>query len=342
MVALKPQDAERTLTRLAPEVRLVLIYGPDSGLVAERARKLAESSVSDAEDPFLLVKLDGDLVASDPARMADEVATIGMFGGRRVVWVRPGSKNLAGIAEIALDSEGGDTLVIIEAGDLQKSSPLRTLCEKSKRALAVPCYLDEGRDLASLVDEAFRNAGIGVSRETRQILIESLGGNRLASRAEIEKLLLYLDGKSRVEPEDIEAILSNVADFKADMLVDAAYAGRLHEADALFRRLLAEGGAITPLLSALIRHGLALIPQAEAVSRGQSPAMVAENWRSLFFKRRASAKQQLQLWDPDRLRSMVERLQRTVLETRRNPALDEALASRAVLDIARTAKRFHR
>lgn len=342
MVALKPQDAERTLTRLAPEVRLVLIYGPDSGLVTERARKLAESSVSDAEDPFLLVKLDGDLVASDPARMADEVATIGMFGGRRVVWVRPGSKNLAGIAEIALDSEGGDTLVIIEAGDLQKSSPLRTLCEKSKRALAVPCYLDEGRDLASLVDEAFRNAGIGVSRETRQILIESLGGNRLASRAEIEKLLLYLDGKSRVEPEDIEAILSNVADFKADMLVDAAYAGRLHEADALFRRLLAEGGAITPLLSALIRHGLALIPQAEAVSRGQSPAMVAENWRSLFFKRRASAKQQLQLWDPDRLRSVVERLQRTVLETRRNPALDEALASRAVLDIARTAKRFHR
>lgn len=342
MVALKPQDAERTLTRLAPEVRLVLIYGPDSGLVAERARKLAESSVSDAEDPFLLVKLDGDLVASDPARMADEVATIGMFGGRRVVWVRPGSKNLAGIAEIALDSEGGDTLVIIEAGDLQKSSPLRTLCEKSKRALAVPCYLDEGRDLASLVDEAFRNAGIGVSRETRQILIESLGGNRLASRAEIEKLLLYLDGKSRVEPEDIEAILSNVADFKADMLVDAAYAGRLHEADALFRRLLAEGGAITPLLSALIRHGLALIPQAEAVSRGQSPAMIAENWRSLFFKRRASAKQQLQLWDPDRLRSVVERLQRTVLETRRNPALDEALASRAVLDIARTAKRFHR
>lgn len=342
MVALKPQDAERTLTRLAPEVRLVLIYGPDSGLVAERARKLAESSVSDAEDPFLLVKLDGDLVASDPARMADEVATIGMFGGRRVVWVRAGSKNLAGIAEIALDSEGGDTLVIIEAGDLQKSSPLRTLCEKSKRALAVPCYLDEGRDLASLVDEAFRNAGIGVSRETRQILIESLGGNRLASRAEIEKLLLYLDGKSRVEPEDIEAILSNVADFKADMLVDAAYAGRLHEADALFRRLLAEGGAITPLLSALIRHGLALIPQAEAVSRGQSPAMVAENWRSLFFKRRASAKQQLQLWDPDRLRSVVERLQRTVLETRRNPALDEALASRAVLDIARTAKRFHR
>ena len=245
MVALKPQDAERTLTRLAPEVRLVLIYGPDSGLVAERARKLAESSVSDAEDPFLLVKLDGDLVASDPARMADEVATIGMFGGRRVVWVRPGSKNLAGIAEIALDSEGGDTLVVIEAGDLQKSSPLRTLCEKSKRALAVPCYLDEGRDLASLVDEAFRNAGIGVSRETRQILIESLGGNRLASRAEIEKLLLYLDGKSRVEPEDIEAILSNVADFKADMLVDAAYAGRLHEADAETRveTFLLEGGA---------------------------------------------------------------------------------------------------
>lgn len=342
MVALKPQDAERTLTRLAPEIRLVLIYGPDTGLVSERARKLAENTVSDAADPFLMVKLDGDLVAADPGRIADEVGTIGMFGGRRVVWVRPGSKSLAGVAEIALQSEGGDTLVIIEAGDLQKNAPLRTLCEKSKQALALPCYLDEGRDLASLVDDSFRSAGISVSRETRQLLIESLGGNRLASRAEIDKLLLYLDGKSSVEPEDIEAILSNVADFKADMLVDAAYAGRLREADALFRRLLAEGGSVTPLLGALIRHGLALIPQAEAVSRGQSPSMVADNWRSLFFKRRASAKQQLQLWDPDRLRGMVERLQRAVLETRRNGALDEALASRAILDVARTAKRPRR
>ena len=125
-----------------------------------------------------------------------------------------------------MESEGGDTLVILESGDLQKSAPLRTLCEKSKRALAVPCYLDEGRDLAALVDDTFRNARISVSRETRQLLVESIGGNRLASRREIEKLLLYLDGKTRVEPEDIEAVLCNVADFKADMLVDAAYAGR--------------------------------------------------------------------------------------------------------------------
>ncbi len=339
MVALKPQDAERSLAKLAPGIRLVLIYGQDTGLVAERARKLAESHVGDASDPFSLVKIDGDVLAADPARIADEVSTIGMFGDRRVIWVRPGSKSLAQVAEIALASEGGDTLVVIEAGDLAKNAPLRTLCEKAKQALAVPCYRDDARDLSNLVDETFRQAGISVSRETRQMLVESLGGNRLASRSELEKLLLYLDGQTTLEPSDIAAVLSNVADLRTDMLVDAAFSGQISEADTLFRRLLAEGGATPPLLSALLRHALALIPQAESVAQGQSPAMVVENWRSLFFKRRPAAKHQLQLWDPDRLRSMVERLQRATLETRRNAALAETLASRAILDIARSARR---
>ena len=39
---------------------------------------------------------------------------------------------------------------MIEAGDLAKTAPLRTLCEKSAKALAIPCYADDARAIADL------------------------------------------------------------------------------------------------------------------------------------------------------------------------------------------------
>ena len=338
MATVKASDAERTLANLGAQVSVVLLHGPDAGLISERGRMLANRTVANADDPFQLVRLDGDVIAGDPGRLADEVGTISMFGGRRVIRVRAGSKNLAPAVEAALATEGGDTLVIIEAGDLAKSAPLRSLCEKSRTALSVPCYQDDARDLAQVIDTSFREAGISVSRETRQWLVDSLGGDRLSTRSEIEKILLYAHGQDRLEIEDIQAVASNVADLKTDMLVDAAFCGRMGEADKIFLRLRAEGAAPHVLLGGLIRHALALLPHAEAVAAGDLPARVVENWRGLFFKRKAAALKQLENWDPQMLRAAIERLQRAMLETRRNPELVDAVTSRATLDIARAGR----
>ncbi|MFL5213436.1 MAG: DNA polymerase III subunit delta, partial [Microvirga sp.] len=139
MTAVKAGEVEGTLKRLSPGVVAVLFYGPDAGLIAERAKATASRAVDDPSDPFQLIRLEGDAVAADPARLADEAGTIGLFGGKRAICVKPSSRNLApGVAPV-LDMPLADTLIVIEAGDLGKSSPLRTLCERSPKALALPC-----------------------------------------------------------------------------------------------------------------------------------------------------------------------------------------------------------
>ncbi len=95
MTAVKAGEVEGTLKRLSPRVVAVLFYGPDAGLVAERAKATASRAVDDPSDPFQLIRLDGDAVAADPARLADEAGTIGLFGGKRAIWVKPSSRNLA-------------------------------------------------------------------------------------------------------------------------------------------------------------------------------------------------------------------------------------------------------
>ena len=80
MVALK--SAAQIDSFLAkPTQPVVLVFGPDSGLVRERAQMLIKASVDDVNDPFSLARLDGDELASEPSRLVEEANTVPLFGG---------------------------------------------------------------------------------------------------------------------------------------------------------------------------------------------------------------------------------------------------------------------
>jgi DNA polymerase-3 subunit delta len=338
MVAVKAGDVDRTLRRPDPSRPVLLLYGPDAGLVAERARLAAERAVDDAADPFQLIRLEGDVLASDPGRLVDEASTIGMFGARRAIWVRPSTRNIAPAVEAVLQASLQDTTVVIEAGDLGKSAPLRTLCERSTKASALPCYADTDRDLGGVVDEALRDAGLAIGREARAALIASLGGDRLATRAEMSKLLLYAHGKREVTLDDIDAVISDVSSLALDGVIDAAFAGDHAGLDNALQRSLAEGMSASLLLGAALRHAFALLAARLEVAGGKGIGEVVAVWRGLHFRRKTVVEKQLGIWTVKALTGAIAALQAAVFDSRRAPDLGAALTGHALLDLARAAR----
>ena len=83
MVALRGKEIDAFLARPDAGRPIILLYGPDAGLVRERADALIASAVDDPNDPFALVKLDGDELSAEPSRLVDEAMTVPLFGGRR-------------------------------------------------------------------------------------------------------------------------------------------------------------------------------------------------------------------------------------------------------------------
>ncbi|MFE1597556.1 DNA polymerase III subunit delta [Methylobacterium sp. ID0610] len=317
MTAVRPGDIEGLLRRGPdPRIAVILVYGPDTGLVAERARRLAESAVPDPSDPFALVKLDGDTLAGDPGRLVDEAGTVGLFGGQRAIWVRPGSRNYAPAVDAVLKADVAATRIVVEAGDLAKSSPLRSLCERSQRALALPCYPDDARALAELIDSRLQAEGLRIARDAREIFAASLGGDRRASLGEIEKLALYARGRGEITLEDVEAIASDVSGSVLNALIDAAFAGQPADTERTYRRFQVEGMDASVMLGAALRHALTLLT-VRLDGAGQSPGQMVANWRGLHFRRQRIVETQLARWSPDGLRRAVTRLQEAVLACRR-------------------------
>ena len=150
----------------------MLLYGPDAGLIHERADTLARTVCPDLRDPFRIADLSGSLFAADPARLADEAAQMSLIGGRRVIRVRDAADRLAGLFAGLLATSPGDALIVVEAGDLPGSSTLRRVFDTSPRAAAIGCYPDTPRDRAGVIRDTMRAHRITASGEAIQYLIE--------------------------------------------------------------------------------------------------------------------------------------------------------------------------
>jgi DNA polymerase-3 subunit delta len=160
---------------------IALVFGPESGLVSERVQAILRATAADLSDPFSLVRLEGDELAGDPARLLDEAGTIPLFGGKRAIWVKSGSRDFVRAIEALIATSVVDCRVVIEASDLRRGAALRTICERARNVAAIPCYADGERELVRLIDEEMRAASLTMAPEARAALVPLLGGDRRAS-----------------------------------------------------------------------------------------------------------------------------------------------------------------
>jgi DNA polymerase-3 subunit delta len=270
-----------------------------------------------------------------------------LFGGRRAVWIKAGSRNFAAAVELVLATPPRDCRVVIEAGELRRTAPLRVICEKSKVAAAVPCYADGERELGRLVDEEMRAAGLNVAPEARAALVGLIGGDRAASRSELNKLALYAHGKDRVSLDDVLAVVTDASALALDGLLDATFSGRMADTETLFARALAAGVSSGTILSAALRHVVQLHKARLAVEAGDDiRRAVGVFIPPPHFSRNAAIESALKAWTSERLARAMEVLAEAMHESRKLRApideLADPLAQRALLSVAVQARRRER
>ena len=340
MVALRGKEVDAYLARPDPARPIVLLYGPDAGLVRERAEGLLASAVDDPADPFSLVRLDGDELSAEPSRLVDEALTIPLFGGRRAIRVRAGSRSFASGIDALAETPLKDCRIVIEAGELRPESPLRKACERAKTAVAIACYADTERDLTKLIDDELKLSNLRLASDARAMLMGLLGGDRQASRNELRKLALYAHGKGEVTLDDVMAVVADASELKIDPIVDGAFAGNAAAVETEFAKAMVAGTYPGVIISAAQRQAAWLHKSAIAIAEGAPVSSVLDGgFPRLHFSRKASVETALRNFDVPRLMAIIDQLAAAALEMRKQAALAAVIAQRALLSIAVNARR---
>lgn len=329
---------EAFLQRPDPEIRAVLLFGPDLGLVRERANTLGRSVADDLHDPFRVADLTGATLAADPARLFDEAAQISLMGGRRLVRVRDvGDANGSLFARFLADSPG-EALVVVEAGDLPARSALRRAFDDSPRAVPIGCYPDTTRDLTEVIGKTLAAHRITASRDATEFLTGHLGGDRLLTRAELEKLTLYAGDGGRVELDDARLSVSDSAVLSLDDAVLAAAEGDTAGLDRALDRVFQEGESPVAVVRATLRHLQRLHSLAARIARGEATEGVLRGARPpIFFKQQERFRRQLRRWSEEPLRRELDGLADAEARIKTTGMPAETICRAALFALARNA-----
>jgi DNA polymerase III subunit delta len=339
-VKLPPARLNAFLAKPEASLRAALLFGPDAGLVRERADRLAAAICADARDPFRITDLAAAALAGDPARLHDEAAALSLTGGRRLVRVRDAGDCVGALFERFLaDPPPGDSVVVVEAAELAPRSSLRRAFEGAAIAAAIPCYADGRRELDELVREVMGAHGIGISGEASAYLATHLGGDRMMSRSELEKLALYAGDRGRVGIEDAVQSVGDSAALGLDDVVLAAAEGDAAALERALLRAFQEGEAPVGVLRALMRHFQRLHFAGARIAQGASEEEALRSLRPpLFFKLQERFKRQLSLWPARRAAHALALLTEAELNAKRTGLPADTICREALLRIARGAQ----
>ena len=321
---------------LPPELLAVVLYGPDEGLVRERARLLAGKVVDDIQDPFRVATLTGIDLKADPALLADEAAAIPLTGGKRLVRLRSAGDDCAPSLQAALDGPAAEAFVVVEAGELSPRSALRRLAESHNRAAALPCYADDGDAVSRLVEHAVRSIGARIEPDALAFAADRLGNDRMATRMEAEKLALYAGEGGTIALEDAVACVGDSAALSLDDIAFATGAGDLAALSTALDRAAAEAAAPVSILRAVGRHFQRLDAAQALVAAGTDVRTAMTRLRPpVFFRRRDAFRSQLRRWPPNRVLAALARLNRAEIDCKTTGLPDRAIAERVLIELAR-------
>jgi len=276
----------------APSVPVVVLHGPDSGLVAERGLALARSVEGALHDPFRFTELHSPA----PDTLLAEATAAALTGGKRVVRVREAGEALAKAVEALLKTPP-EALVILEAGELTPKSKLRALAEKDSGAAAIACYAIDAARLPQVITQRLRAAGVQIDAEAAAAAAHSLSGDEGPLGQALEVLTIYAGAERRLGLEDVSALLADSGEGSIGDAIDAALTGDPAATDHALALAYDEGVAPVALIRVLLSELLRLRVAAGAIAEGASAQEAMMGMRPpVFYKRQGTVTKMLSLW----------------------------------------------
>lgn len=319
----------------------ILVYGPDEGLIRERMTTMTKTVVDDPNDPFNVVEFTGSHLEENPARILDEAQSISMLGGRRVVRIRNASDKNTTAIKFALESmKTGDNLVLVEAGELNPNSSLRKLFEAAPNAAAIPCYVDDERDISKILQEGLRTAGFSITSDALQHMAANVVGDRAVARSEVEKMIIYMGGRRNIDVEDAIACVGNSASLSLDQLSKAVASGQFAEAERVLMNVMSEGMPAVTILRVLQTYFTRLMLTKTRVEKGEDIEIAMKKLRpEVFWKNKDAFMSQVRVWSLLQLEQAISLLMSVEARCKTTGSAPETLCSRAVLSLSQMASK---
>jgi len=338
---IKPEQVDGIIKSLPKNIRGVVIYGSNEGMVSSLSQQFIKSISPDIYDAFHVSYLDCGDIISDVGVLYAEFNAQSLMGGRRVVVIRDASTQLTKPLRELLDSSTSDTLLVITSSSLKTKDSLAVMAKDENFMYGIGCYDDRDEDITQFASKFMNKNGFNIDNSAFQLLCSRLSNDRKISENELDKLITYMGSRRDVTGKDIKTVISDTSASSQEDLCYFIALGDTQKAIASYNRLVFEGENPVSIVRTIEYHFMKLLDCAIKIEKGDIADKVVSGIRPpLMFFRKNSFISQLRIWNRNRILSALSLLYQTERECKTTDLPAEQVASITILRIANGVKRF--
>ena len=330
-------DASRLRSALQappPDLRFFLLHGPDEAGSRALSALLAQALGPAAERVDLIPAQ----IKANPGLLADEAASLSLFGDARFIRVVGAGEEVLEALNLLLAAERAGNPVLILAPGVKTTARIVKLAIESRHALAFACYEPNAAEGERIVTDLAKAEGLQPGRGVARRIAEASGGDRAVMAREVEKLALYLDATPQspkpLDHDAVDAIGADLADADADAFAASVAAGEAAETGDLLTQLAESGQSAIPWLRALTRRLLMLAELRREADAGNDVGAAMKRHR-VHFSQEAAVRASLSHWPARRIAAALDAVRSSERAIMSSGSAGDVIARAATLDLAR-------
>ena len=313
-----------------------LFYGENLGLKKD-IRKIVKAEINqkkNVEDLFLYE----NEILNNEKNFYNLIYGGSLFSEKKIITIYNATDKISEKINDIYEKYPENTYIIIFSEILEKKSKLRIFFEKNKKAICIPCYLDNEKDLAAIARLELKKYNIILSQEIINLLIEKSNSDRNNLRNEINKIYSYSLGKKKIELDVIKSLINFSGDYKSDILINECLCGNIKQ----YRKIISELYSNTinqiflfRILSNKIQR---LIRMKEETDKLNSIDNVINNTKpAIFWMEKPLIKKQLSIWSQGDLKKTINEINNTELLCKKNPNISKVIFFNFFTEICKKA-----
>ena len=338
----KQQDIQSIIEAKETSFKAVLLYGPNSFVIADLYKKLSKSLIDEEKEIFGSREFDAKEITGDAGEFYNETQSLALGSKQKYLKVNMTGSEAGGAILDFLKIEQNDVTLIIKAGTLSPRSSLRKAVEGSNSSIIVPFYEDDAKSLISFMQDKAKQNNFSITRESCNEIISLSGLDRGRINNSIESLMLYLETSSSREigVEEVKLVLFDSNQSQTNELCKNVCLGKTEESQKILSRLTLQGVTAPQFVSAFLAHFQKIHMTGLRVLSGASiSGAIKEIKPPIFYKEIKSYQSQVENWNTKKTERALDILIEADLKTKEFSGLGSSIIGDIVLRLSNVAKK---
>ena len=291
---------------------IILFYGKNEGLKKSSILTLTKNltEIYNYEEKEILENAVGFL---------ESVLTKSLFEDKKFIIIKRATDKLIKIIEEIDSRKIKDNVFLFSAENLEKKSKLRSFFEKSKKNICVAFYPDNEQELSNLAYSFFKEKNISISPSNINIIIGKCNGDRENLINELEKIENFISNGSKLTPENIAKLINLNENFSITELIDNCLAKNKKKIiKILNENNFYDEDSITITRVFLNKSKKVLMLLKNYQINKNIDLTISSAKPPIFWKDKEIVKQQINMWSPEKIRTLIYRLNELELIIKKN------------------------